>query len=145
MIRVHLFGASGSGVTTTATALAPCKDWVLAGSLDSWGLDIAPLIALAVFLYVPQATRLARMRARELQLFGEPVAPGGDDQQRSQRFLSWAAHYDVGDLPGRSKPRHEAWMQTLPCPVLRIEGEFSTAEAVDRICAALGELLPSAD
>jgi hypothetical protein len=47
-------------------------------------------------------------------------------------FLEWAAGYDDGGLDMRSLARHEAWLDALPCPVKRIEGETTLSEALTR-------------
>jgi hypothetical protein len=49
------------------------------------------------------------------------------------KFLDWAAQYDEGLLGGRSKSRHEAWIKTLRCPVLRIDGTESTEVSMIKI------------
>ncbi|HMD05355.1 MAG TPA: hypothetical protein VKG68_08755, partial [Candidatus Binatus sp.] len=56
----------------------PRPGWVLSGSLDGWGSSIVPLLDLVIFVYVPTAIRLERLRAREAVHFGaDAVAPGG--------------------------------------------------------------------
>ena len=98
------------------------SDWVLSGSLDGWGDPIIPLFDFVVFLYVPTAIRLERLRAREARRFGDAVAPGGARHQQAEEFLEWASHYDDGTREGRNLARHQAWLATLPCRVLRLDG-----------------------
>ena len=45
-------------------------DWILSGSLDGWGAPIVPLFDHVVFVYVPTAIRLERLRARESRRLG---------------------------------------------------------------------------
>ncbi len=53
-------------------------DWVLSGSLESWGDSIVPLLDLVVFLSAPVEVRLMRLRDREARHFGaDAVSPGG--------------------------------------------------------------------
>jgi hypothetical protein len=47
-----------------------------------------------------------------------------------REFILWAAHYDDGTLPGRSRPKHEKWLAGLGRPVLRLDGTLPTAELV---------------
>jgi hypothetical protein len=105
----------------------PRPSWVLSGSLDSWGDPILGLLDLAVFLLTPTEIRLARLRDREQRR-------GWDDETND--FLEWASHYDDGIREGRSLPRHEAWLKTLRCPVLRLDGTHPVAVLVDQIVAA---------
>jgi hypothetical protein len=57
----------------------------------------------------------------------------GQAAEQSTFFLDWAAQYDAGDLPGRSRARHEAWINQLSCPVLRLEGDMPLEERVERV------------
>jgi adenylate kinase family enzyme len=163
--RIHIVGASGAGVTTLGRAVAdtlaiPHHDtddyfhvptdppyrrqrdladrlrlmremfldrpqWVLSGSLDDWGGPVIALFDLVAFLYVPTEIRLRRLREREARR-------GLMDED----FLEWAAHYDDGTREGRNLPRHEAWLKTLHCPVLRLDGTLPVADLVQRVIAA---------
>ena len=117
-------------------ALAEQATWVLSGSLCGWGDPLTSQFDLVVFLAVPKALRMERLRAREIQRYGErAVAPGGEQHQAHLEFLDWAASYDDGGLDIRSRALHEAWLEVLPCPVIRLE-EISCAEQVARIEAA---------
>ena len=164
--RIHIVGASGAGVTTLGRAVADAlaiphhdtddsywlptdppysqtrdiadrlrlmhemfiarPDWVLSGSLDEWGGPVLALFDLVAFLYVPTEIRLHRLRDRELRR-------GSMDED----FLEWAAHYDDGTREGRNLPRHEAWLKTLHCPVLRLDGTLPVAELVKQVIAAI--------
>jgi len=113
-------------------------DWVLSGSLDGWGSPIVPLFDVVIFLYVPTAIRLERLRARESRRFGaDAAAPGGSRHHEAEKFFEWASHYDDGTLVGRNLARHQAWLATLPCDVLRLDGTWSLPELVKEICLVL--------
>lgn len=115
-------------------------DWVLSGSLDEWGKPVVPLFNLVVFLRVPTAIRLQRLRLREAQHFGrDVVAPGGWRFQETEDFIEWASHYDDGTREGRSLPRHLRWLDTLRCPVLRLDGIRPIAQLVNEILAAFAD------
>jgi adenylate kinase family enzyme len=176
--RIHVTGASGSGVTTLGRALAdalalphhdtddyfwqpttppyrtqraaadrlrlmreiflPRADWVLSGGLDGWGDAIIPEFDLVVFLTTPHDVRMRRLRAREAAHFGaDAVAPGGWRHEETCSFIEWASHYEDGSREGRSLARHEAWLATLPCPVLRLDGSRPLAELVAAVRAAI--------
>ena len=164
--RIHIVGASGAGVTTLGRALAdvmacphhdtddyfwlpttpPYRDrrpvadrlrlmremfmerpnWVLSGSLDDWGHAVIPLFDLVVFVYVPTPMRLRRLWDRETRR-------GFVDDE----FIEWASHYDDGTREGRNLPRHEAWLQTMHCPVLRLDGMLPTTAQVDQVMAEI--------
>jgi adenylate kinase family enzyme len=176
--RIHITGASGSGVTTLGRALAdalalphhdtddylwlpttppyrelravedrlrlmdemflPRADWVLSGGLDGWGDALIALFDLVVFVRVPNEMRIARLRAREARRFGaDGVAPGGWRHAETEDFIEWASHYEDGTREGRSLARHEAWLASLRCPVLRLDGTRPLRELIEGVEAAL--------
>ena len=108
MILSHLKGLDGT---------------VVSGSVCGWGSDLEDSFDLVVFLAVPTALRLQRIEAREKSLFGSA----------NPEFLAWAAQYDEGRLPGRSRLRHEAWLAARQCQVLRFEGDAGIDQRIDQI------------
>lgn len=169
-MRILITGAAGSGTSTLATALAEqgygaaleadAFLWMptdppytiqrdpearralfrqallaqprccVAGSLVGWGVDA--LFDVVVFLQVETAVRLGRLEAREMARFGR-VNPA---------FLDWAAQYDDGPSQGRSLARHEAWLRTLHCPVIRCAGNTPVADLRAQVAAAIAALSP---
>jgi hypothetical protein len=109
--------------------LAAAPRSVIAGSIVDWGSALEDSLTLVVFLIVPAALRIERLRRRETEWFG----------QADPAFLEWAAQYDTGTLPGRSRPKHERWLAQRRCPIVRIEGEISVQDAARRVLYSLGE------
>ena len=120
-----------------AAALDDEVGWVLSGSLDGWGDRLIPRSGLEVFVRVPTAVRMDRLRAREVARFGARIAAGGDMYRGSQDFLAWAESYESAGLTQRSLVRHEAWLSALPCPVLRLDGTAEPAALAGLVIAAL--------
>jgi adenylate kinase family enzyme len=119
-------------------AVRESTTWVLSGSLCGWGDPLIPEFELVVFLAVPAMVRLARLRVRESERYGEhAIAPGGELHGHQLEFLEWAGRYDTGGLEMRSLTLHEAWLATLPCAVVRLDGTLSIAEELARIEASL--------
>lgn len=177
--RIHIFGASGSGTSSLAAALAlrhghrhldtddfywlptdppfqtvrPREErlarlqgaiedspaWVLSGSLCGWGDPLIPRFDLIVFLLVPAAVRLARLRVREEQRYGaDAIAPDGPLHRAHVEFMSWAARYDHGDVSMRSRAMHEAWLATILPPVVRLSGDRPVSEQLALLTATAG-------
>jgi hypothetical protein len=114
------------------------KSWVLSGSLCAWGDPLIPEFELIVFLAVPTPVRLARLRVRESERYGQhAIEPGGQLHGAHVEFLDWAGRYDTGGLEMRSRALREAWLATVSCPVIRLEGELSRDEQLERIGASL--------
>lgn len=116
------------------------RPYVLSGAVLGWGEGLTPQFRLVVFLDTPRELRLARLRAREHARFGTAVAPGGERRAEYLSFLAWAAAYEDGTEPGRSRARHEEWFATLPCPLLRLEGTLPPDELARRTEAALEKI-----
>lgn len=108
--------------------------WVLSGSLCNWGDPLIPEFELVVFLAIPLPVRMARLHAREIQRYGaRAIGPGGELRKAHLDFLDWARSYDKGDVSIRSRALHEAWLSTVPCPVIRLEGDLSTDAQLARV------------
>lgn len=123
-----------------AAALDPRGEWILSGSVVRWALPEVAWFDLVVFLTLPGALRMARLRARETRRYGpERLGPDGDMHEASAEFLAWAERYDAAGLEQRSRALHEAWLQSVPCPVLRLDGDLSRTERVRRVCGGLGD------
>lgn len=111
------------------------RHWVLSGSPGAWNQPALDCLGAAVYVSAPRDVRLQRLRDRELERFGSLIEPGGSMYQRHLRFMDWAAQYDEGRLPGRSRAFHEFWAASAPCPVFRIQSTKPPS-------CLLGELLP---
>lgn len=179
-IKIHIFGASGSGVSTLGknlsryykipfldaddyfwketnppfqetnpieirktllrNALSQHTDWVVSGSLISWEDVIQDEFNIAIYLYVPKEERIRRIKIREKIRFGNRIEVGGDMYKGHEKFIEWAMQYDEGHLNGRSKPRHEAWIKTLKCPIVRIEGVLNETEILGEAVNCISDL-----
>lgn len=107
--------------------------WVLSGSMDDWGDEVIQDAELVVFIDTPTAIRMQRLKARELQRYGQRILPGGDMYANHLAFLSWAEGYETGAQPGRSRPRHERWLKQLTQPRLRLAGDAPVAQLLAEV------------
>jgi adenylate kinase family enzyme len=110
--------------------------WVVSGTMDGWATPALRDAELIVFLQVPTEVRLERLRRREQARFGDALLPGGAMHDTHREFIDWAARYDDGTLPGRSRPRHEKWLAGLSLPVLRLDGTRPTEALAAAVLAA---------
>jgi hypothetical protein len=86
----------------------PRRDWILSGSFTSWGAPIVPRLTHVVFLVLPGAKRLARLRRRE-RLRADPDLTRTPEWQAANRgFLDWAMSYDDPGFRGRQPRRARA-------------------------------------
>jgi adenylate kinase family enzyme len=114
--------------------------WVLSGALCGWGDVFVPRFRAVIYLWLPAAVRLARIREREAARYGlERIQAGGDLNLVFEKFCTWAAEYDDPNaIHLRSKQQELQWIQHLSVPVLRLDTEAPLEEMVDQ-CADFWE------
>ena len=120
-----------------ARDLDECSDAVLSGSLAGWGDPLIPRFTLAVRLNTPTPVRMERLQQREYARYGRRILPGGDLFEQSQAFLAWAAQYDDGLPPLRSRALHDLWQQKLSCPLLTLDGTLPLDELAEAVLQKL--------
>jgi hypothetical protein len=167
-MRIHITGASGSGTSTLAAALAHTLGGRQIDADDFYWLPTTPPFQAKR----DPAERLALLMA-EVESCSRPIVSGSivgwgadiedafdlivflylDAAVRVQRlrdremralghadpaFLAWAAQYDEGPPVGRSLAKHRAWLAARRCPVLELHGDLSVAERVAAVSQAKG-------
>lgn len=103
-------------------------NWVLSGSICSWGQPLLHRFTLAVFLQLSPDIRMQRILARERDRYGDRIEPGGDMRDSHVEFMNWARSYDTAKAPTRSLDLHEKWMKQLSCPVVRLDSSLNVSE-----------------
>ncbi len=94
--------------------------FVLSAVNCDFGREINSRYGLILYLKTSQDVRLARIKQRSAAQFGERMLPGGDLYEHEARFLAFAA--------ARTMERTDAWLQTVRCPVLTLDGAAPVAE-----------------
>jgi hypothetical protein len=54
-------------------------------------------------------------------------------EQEMMGLILWAKTYDYGGEEQRSKLAHEKWLNTLSCPVIRVDGTKDYRETAKEI------------
>jgi hypothetical protein len=90
-----------------------------------------------VFLTLDPERRQARLKERERQRYGAAIEPGGARHAAFLAFMEWNARYDTAGPEMRSRAMHEAWIERLPCAVLRLDSSVPLAELVAAVERAL--------
>ena len=89
------------------------KNFVLASVKGDYK-DADCFFQLAVWLDVPKEIRIQRVKHRSFQKFGKRMMPGGDLYQQEKGFFDF--------VESRKESTVEEWLQSLTCPVIRIDG-----------------------
>ncbi|WP_331965197.1 adenylate kinase [Ohtaekwangia sp.] len=105
--------------------------WILGGSVINWGDDWMPAFDLVIFLWIPPQIRIARLKKRELERYGEVIYTNPERNIQFNEFIAWASGYDNGMARGRTLNAHETWMSKLTCPILNIREDISVEDRVD--------------
>ena len=90
------------------------ENFVFAAVRGDYGAAVLPLYRLAVLIEVPKDIRMQRIRHRSFMKFGERMQPGGDLYASEEEFFRFAE--------AREEDYVLRWVQTLPCPVIRVDG-----------------------
>jgi len=168
-MKLHIFGASGTGVTTLGQALssalnipyfdsdqyfweksdppftirrnAPDRNallrnhldqhthWIMGGSVINWGEELFPPFDLIVFLWLPPAIRMDRLRQREQERYGDIIFTDPQRKEQTKVFLEWAADYDNDTgIATRTLNAHEQWLKRQTAPILELRGDMTVNE-----------------
>lgn len=101
------------------------NQWVLSGSLCSWGDPLIRLFTQVIYISLPWEVREQRLLRREQSRFGaDSLAPGGKMHENHVDFMEWARRYDSAGMEQRSRTVHERWMGQLPkeIAIIRLDG-----------------------
>lgn len=97
------------------------EEWVLSGSLCSWGDPLIEHFTSVIFLWIPWEVREFRLRKRAEQRHGEKaLAPGGPMYDIHSAFIDWAGKYDSAGMEQRSRQVHEKRMEKLPSHIRKV-------------------------
>ena len=90
------------------------EDFVFASVKGDYGETIYPFFQYAVLIDVPKDVRMKRVRNRSFQKFGNRMLSGGDLYEQEERFFAF--------VKSRAENTVEKWIQSLNCPIIRIDG-----------------------
>ena len=97
-------------------------NFVFAAVKGNYGEEILPFYTLAVQIEAPKELRMQRVRNRSFQKFGNRILEGGDLHKQEEAFFKM--------VESREERLVDDWLETLTCPVLRIDGTKPVDENV---------------
>ena len=103
-------------------AIKDCEFFVMAGSMDSFHEHFDDKFTLSILLNADAKVRVQRANARAIRVFGNRAKEGGDYYENHQKFLVDLAGYDLG-YGSTTLQKHTAWLNSLPCKTLFLDGE----------------------
>ena len=98
------------------------KNFVFASVKGDYGEFIYPFFQYVVLIDVPRDIRMRRVKNRSFQKFGNRMLPGGDLYEQEEKF------FDL--VKSRAENTVEEWVQSLSCPIIRVDGTKPIEENV---------------
>lgn len=162
-MRILITGASGSGTSTLASALAAQIGGVHLDADDYYWLPTTPPFQHKRDAAERSARLLADLWSAHTPVLAGSIVGWGDTienafdlivflyvdaairverlrQRETARlghadpaFLLWASQYDAGPPEGRSLSKHRSWLANRHCPVVELHGDLSVDERLARI------------
>ncbi len=84
-----------------------------------------------ILIDVPKKIRLKRINQRSYEKFGNRVMPGGDLYENERKFVDMVSK--------RSKNYVDDWLETLDCPIIKINGTKRIEENIVYIKTKLND------
>lgn len=98
------------------------ENFIFSAIKGDYGEELQKHYQYAVVIEVPKEIRTQRVRNRSFQKFGSRMLEGGDLYEAEEQFFSLAE--------ARTESFYEQWLQSLHCPVIRVDGTKSIAENI---------------
>ena len=104
-------------------------DFVFAAVKGDYEKDIVSMYDYVIMLEVPQSVRSQRVRNRSFNKFGSRMLPGGDLYNQEEAFFQM--------VESRQGSYVENWLQTVKCPIIRVDGTKPIEENVEYIIKSI--------
>ena len=105
--------------------------FVFASVKGNYGDQLIAALDHIVLIEVPKQIRSRRVRDRSYQKFGDRILPGGDLYEKESKWFSL-----TDDRPDTYVTD---WLETVDCPVIRIDGTLPVEENVDYLVSVLAD------
>jgi adenylate kinase family enzyme len=105
--------------------------FVFAAVKGNYGGRLIASLDHIVLIEVPKQIRSKRVRDRSYQKFGDRILPGGDLYDIESKWFSLT--------DSRPDTYVSDWLETVNCPVIRIDGTLPVEENVDYLVSVLAE------
>ena len=101
------------------------KNFVFASVTGDYADDINNLYQYAILIDVPKKVRMQRVRNRSFKKFGNRMLQGGDLYESEEAFFEY--------IEKRPEDHVQKWVESLNCPIIRVDGTKSIEENIDFI------------
>ena len=105
--------------------------FIFAAVRGNYGDKLIASLDHIVLIEVPKQVRSQRVRDRSYRKFGDRILPGGDLYDRESKWFSLT--------DSRPDAYVTDWLETVHCPVIRIDGTLPAEENADYLVSVLSE------
>ena len=105
--------------------------FIFAAVRGNYGERLIASLDYIVLIEVPKQIRSKRVRDRSYQKFGDRILPGGDLYDKENKWFSLT--------DGRPETYVTDWLETVNCPVIRIDGTLPVENNLDYIVSELSD------
>lgn len=106
--------------------------FILASSAGNFNQSIISQFTCAIYLEVPVEVRLRRVIKRSYERFGQRILKGGDLHANEMNFFRYVNSKDEKTV--------DRWLDTLHCPILKVNGLLPISDSVTFIKEQLKSL-----
>ena len=100
-------------------------NFVLSSVKGDYGDTIHSFFQYAILITAPANSRIQRVKNRSFQTFGSRMLPGGDLYEQEATFFDF--------VKSRTENTVEDWVNSLSCPIVRIDGTKPVEENIEYI------------
>lgn len=107
------------------------EDFVFASVKGDYGEEVCLAFDHAVLVSAPREIRLERVKNRSFQKFGDEMLPGGRLYEQEEKFFEF--------VRARDEMTVETWIQSMDCPVIRVDGTRPVEDNIRLILEKLSD------
>lgn len=130
----YKYGASRTKKEVAALLLSDLQrheNFIFTSVIADFGDEVLEKFTHVVFVSAPKDLRMQRVQDRSFQKFGDRMRPSGDLYEKEQGFFRM--------VEARPPRQVEDWLESLPLPVLRVDGTRPPEENAAYIMGKLQE------
>jgi len=105
--------------------------FIFAAVRGDYGDKLIAALDCVVLIDVPKQIRSQRVRDRSFRKFGERILVGGDLFDKENRWFSLTDN--------RPENLVTSWLETVTCPIIRIDGTLSVEKNAEYLASVLTE------
>ena len=105
--------------------------FVFSAVKGDYGDKLITSLECIIMIDVPKQIRSQRVRDRSYEKYGDRILAGGDLFEKES---SWFSQTD-----SRPDDYVTSWLETMPCPIIRIDGTLPIEENVEYLVSVLKE------